>query len=57
MIGPDLYRQCLQVGEQPSRGQSQELVPREVQFSQGGQDQVEVFKTVVAQIQHLDMIK
>lgn len=53
MIGPYLYCQCLQVGEKPSRRQPQKLVPREVEFSQGRQDQKEVVEIIVAQIQHL----
>lgn len=37
--------------------QRQKLVPREVELSQGGQEQSEVFEIIVAQIQHLNTMK
>ena len=52
-----LYSQCLQIGEQTSWGQPQKLIPREVELSQERQGHSEVSQIVVAQIQHLYMIK
>lgn len=56
-IGPYLYCQYLQIWKQPSRRQTLNLVPREVEFSQSRQEQAEAFEIIVTQIQHLYRIK
>lgn len=48
-----LYGQSVEVWEEPPRRQPEELVPRQVELSQGGQDQNKVFEVIVAQVQHL----
>lgn len=42
VISSDLYRQGFQVREQPTSGQPQKLVSREIELSQGRQDQKEL---------------
>lgn len=52
-----LRRECLQIGEQTSCRQPQELVPREVELSKDRKRHSEAFEIIAAQVQHLDMIQ